>query len=170
MLEGNLGVISDLKQALLQDILTDEKAVKLIANTPNITLPALDLRYKQVVPWKKVPNTVEEATSYVTFEVRIPQVITKATRIYRLDIYVMTNENTMKIDNAEGTRLGIPDRGSRIDILADRIDYLVNDSKRYTFDEMKFISSDTFTPYEKFFGRVISYEIRGWNMGGDKLG
>mgnify|MGYP003289874024 CR=1 FL=1 len=72
MMEGNLGVMSDIKQCLLEDILTDEKTVKLLTDSKDVVLPALDLRYSQVVPWKKVPDTIEEQRTFISFDIRIP--------------------------------------------------------------------------------------------------
>ena len=129
----NYNVVSDIKACLLEDILTDDKAVKLIKHQKNVTLPGLDLRYTQVFPWRKMLGTQEEARTLVTCEVDIPDVVTSATRIYRLKIFVIVPENQMRLDDKAGEMLGIEDRGSKLDVLCDRIDYLINGSKRYTY-------------------------------------
>lgn len=165
----NLGVISDIKQCLLEDILTDEKAVKLITNQAETTLPAMGLRYKQVVPWQKAIGIVEEAKTFVTFEVSIPTFVTDATKLFRLSVHVITHEDLMKVDNAVGKQLEIDDRGDRIDILADRIDYLINGASNYTFDRLKFVSSNVFLVGQSFHGRTMVYEMRGWNRCGDRI-
>ena len=168
-MQENLGIISDIKQCLLEDILTDEKAVKLITNKAQVTLPAMELRYKQVVPWAKVPDTVESVKTFVTFEVSIPSIVTAATCVYRLSVYAMAHEDLMKVDAAVGKQMGILDRGDRIDILSDRISYLINGSRRYTFDVLQLTGSDPFTPCKQFYGRKTTYEIRGWNRIGDRV-
>lgn len=166
----NYNVVSDIKACLLEDILTDDKAVRLIKHQKNVTLPGLDLRYTQVFPWRKMLGTQEEARTLVTCEVDIPDVVTSATRIYRLKIFVIVPENQMRLDDKAGEMLGIEDRGSKLDVLCDRIDYLINGSKRYTYGELLFRGMGEINVPEKFNGKQLIYEIRGWNRAGERLG
>ena len=53
-------VISEVKEQLLKDVLQSELAVKLLTNTSQVSLPAKELRYKQVYPWMKIPRTIED--------------------------------------------------------------------------------------------------------------
>lgn len=163
-------MISDIKARLLEDILTDEKAVKLIENRKDVTLPARSLRYEQVCPWRKMIGTKELAKTYVTCEVSIPEYVTEATRIYRLYVFVIVPENQMKLDDAAGKALDITDRGSKLDVLCDRIDALINGSVRYTYGVLKFVSMSEINVPENFYGKQVVYEIRGWNRTGESLG
>ena len=167
--KDNYGIASDIKSCLLEDILCDKEAVRLIEHKGDVELPAKHLLYEQVVPWMKIPGTIEEAQTYVTCEVTIPRVINKATRIYRLHVFVIVHESQMKIDSAIGKMLNIDDRGSKLDILLDRIDSIISGSRRYTFDELTFVGQDIITTAQKFHGKVNRYEIRGWNMTPERI-
>lgn len=160
----NYSVESDIKSCFIEDILTDDETVRLIEHKGEVELPAKHLLYDQVVPWCKIPGTVEEAKTFVTCEVTVPRVINEATRIYRLHVFVIVHESQMKIDSVAGNVIGTDDRGSKVDILLDRIDSLISGSKRYTFDELKFVGQDLITTAQKFYGKVNRYDIRGWNM------
>lgn len=159
----NYGIESDIKSCLIQDILSDAEAVRLIEHKKDIELPAKHLLYEQVVPWCKAPGTIEDAQTFVTCEVTVPRVINDATRIYRLHVFVIAHESQMKIDSTVGKMIGTNDRGSKVDILLDRIDMLISGSTRYTFDKLTFIGQDMITTAQKFYGKVNRYEIRGWN-------
>ena len=165
----NYGIENDIKSCLLEDILSDSEAVRLIEHKKEIKLPAKHLLYDQVVPWCKVPDTAEEAKTFVTCEVTIPRAINDATRIYRLHVFAIVHQSQMKIDSANASLLGLQQCGSKLDILLDHIDYLISGSKRYTFDELKFVGQDLITVPQNFFGKVNRYEIRGWNMAGEKI-
>jgi len=61
------------------------------------------------------------------------------------------------------------DCGTRIDVLADKIDYLLNGSEEMGFGKMELVTSPPFTPAEKFLGRMLVYHVEGWNRWGEKL-
>lgn len=165
----NYGVESDIKSCLIEDILTDEETVRLIEHKSRVEIPAKHLLYEQVVPWCKVPGTTEEAKTFVACEVTVPRVLNDATRIYRLHVFVIAHESQMKVDSVVGNAIGTNDRGSKVDILLDRIDSLISGSRRYTFDKLTFIGQDLITTPQKFHGKVNRYEIRGWNMTPERI-
>lgn len=169
MPSNNLNVISDMKQTILKALLSDESIVKLIRNTSTVTLPDMPLRYTQVVPWKAVPDTQGEAKTFVTFEVDVIGVTNCAVKDFSLNIYVITHESLMKFDNAVGTALDLPDRGVRTDILADKIDYLLNGSTDFGFGKLELKRSPTFDPIDGYHGRKLEYYVQGWNRYGEKL-
>lgn len=159
-----------MKQKVLEAILSDEDCMRLILNQADVQLPALTARYNQVYPWKRVPNVQEKARTFVTFEVAIGGAANCAVRTYWLNVWCFTHESLMPIGDAVGKQLGIPDRGDRIDILADKIDYLLNGSKDMGFGKLEIVGSDVFRPSnESFVGRNLQYKILGWNRYGEKL-
>ena len=54
-------------------------------------------------------------------------------------------------------------------ILADKLDYLLNGSTDMGFGKLEIVGSDVFRPAERFSGRNIQYIISGWNRYGEKL-
>ena len=163
-------VISEVKEQLLKDVLQSELAVKLLMNTSQVSLPAKELRYKQVYPWMKIPRTVEEAKVFVTFDVTRLAPITGATRVYRLDVWVLIHDSMMVVDKQVADSLGLEDqRGVRTDLLENCIDEIINGSTEYTFDRLEGGESEPFTAADDFKGRHFTYRFRGWNRVGDKV-
>lgn len=168
---NNLNVISDMKQVILRSILSDEDIVKILRNSHNVQVPDIQLRYTQVFPWMRTFETVEEAKSFITFEVAVTRVQNCAVREFELRIYIMTHESLMLMNGQVCGELGLDasDCGTRIDVLADKIDYLINGSEELGFGKIELIASPPFTPAEKFLGRILVYHVEGWNRWGEKL-
>ena len=166
---GNLNVISQIKEKVLRTVLSDEICMKLVLNQPVVPLPALNARYTQVMPWRGVPQTQTETKSFVTFEVGITGPVNSAAREYVLAIYVLCHESLMPIDDKIGKSLGVEDRGTRVDLIADRLDYLINGQTDMGFGKVELKSSNPFEPIDGYVGRSLLYTITGWNRYGDKL-
>jgi len=168
---NNLNVISDMKQVILRSILSDEDVVKLLRDNYDVQTPDMGLRYTQVFPWMRTLDTVEEAKSFVTFEVSVTGIQNCAVREFELRIYIMTHQSLMLINGEVCGNLGLDpsDCGTRIDVLADKIDYLLNGSEEMGFGKMELVTSPPFTPAEKFLGRMLVYHVEGWNRWGEKL-
>lgn len=168
---NNLNVISDMKQVILRKVLSDEDAVKIIRNTYDVQTPDMGLRYTQVFPWLRAFDTVEEAKTYICFEVSVTSVVNCAVREFELRVYIMTHQSLMLMNSevCHSISLDASDSGTRIDVLADKIDYLLNGSEDMGFGKMELVSSPTFSPAEKFLGRVLIYRVDGWNRWGEKL-
>ena len=103
------------KELLLKTFLNDERFVQLITNSEQVTLPAKDLRYKQVFPYGWIGDTVAIAKTFVCFDVDVPQIKTIAVKDCYLYIWVFSHKDLMP------TRDGV-----RVDLLASRIDWLLN--------------------------------------------
>lgn len=166
---GNLNVISQIKEKVLRTVLSDEICMKLVLNQPVVPLPALDARYTQVMPWRGFPQTQTETKSFVSFEVGVSGPVNSAAREYTLAIYVMCHSSLMPIDDRIGRILGIDDRGTRVDLIADRLDYLINGQTDMGFGKVEIQSSTPFEPIDGYIGRNLVYTITGWNRYGDKL-
>lgn len=50
----NLNRIGAMKEKVLESILATQDIVRLIENKKDVVLPAFEIRYKQVFPWKKI--------------------------------------------------------------------------------------------------------------------
>lgn len=166
---GNLNVIGQMKQVILQALLTDEEIMKLILDRPDVELPAFSARYKEVVPWRRVPDTQMDAKTSVAFDITMGKAITSAAKEFTLYIWIMSHDSVMPFGNKEGNRLQIEDRGVRNDILADKIDYLINGSTELGFTKAELIRSELFEPVDGYSGRSMVYSITGWNRYNEQL-
>ena len=61
----NLNRIGAMKEKVLENILATQDIVRLIENKKDVLLPAFEIRYKQVFPWKKILGTQEEAKTFI---------------------------------------------------------------------------------------------------------
>ena len=165
----NLNRASAMKAELLQNILQNEEIMRLVMDTPNVKLPCKEARYTQVFPWKKAIGTQEEARTLICFEVSMSAPLNNATRMYTLTVWVMTHESLMPLDDAVGKRLNITDRGTRVDVLADKIDYLINGSTEFGFERLEIQGSAPFNAGNSFVGRSLHYSVPGWNRYGEKV-
>lgn len=168
---SNLNVISDMKQTVLREILSNEEIVKIVRNSCDVVTPDMELRYTQVYPWAFMPETVEETKVFVTFEVYVPRIINCAVKEFELRIYVMVPHSMMVMDTKVCDSLGLDwnDCGVRTDVLTDKIDYMLNGSEDMGFGKLELKSSQPFSPGEKYAGRMLTYQGDGWNRQGDRL-
>jgi len=170
-MSNNLNVISDMKQTMLRALLSDEDVVKILRNTCDVELPDMGLRYTQVFPWMYVPDTVEETKSYIGMKIKARNQINAAAKVYEMTIYIICHKEHMRMNAAVCEQLGLDttDSGSRVDVLMDKVDCLINGSEEFGFGKVEFVESDEFRPTDKFHGRYITYRVNGWNRWGEKL-
>lgn len=168
---NNLNVISDMKQTVLRALLSNADVVKILRNRCNVITPDMGLRYTQVFPWMYVPETVEETKTYIGMKVKTRHPHNGAARVFELTIYVMCHKELMRMNSEVCGQLGLDaeDSGSRVDVLMDKIDYILNGSEEMGFGKMQLIDSDEYKPSEKFHGRYMIYQVDGWNRWGEKL-
>ena len=168
---GNLNVISAMKQTVLRALLSDEEIVKILRNSNEVCVPDMGLRYTQIFPWMYVPETVEKANSFIGMRIRARNPVNAAAKTYELTIYVMCHKEHMRMnrDVCEALGLDVKDSGSKVDVLADKIDFLLNGSTDMGFSKLELVDSDEFKPAEKHHGRYITYRVTGWNRYGNKL-
>lgn len=167
----NLNVISAMKQTVLRAVLSNEEIVRILRNRFDVTVPDMSLRYTQVFPWMYVPETVEETKSYIGMRIRAKTPVNAAAKIFELTIYVMCHKEHMRMNREVCEILGLDtkDSGSRVDVLADKIDLLLNGAEDMGFSKLELVDSDEFKPAEKFHGRYITYRVTGWNRWGERL-
>lgn len=96
------------------------------------------MRYTRIVPWKKKMDTQMDAQSIVAFDIVPGHAVNPAVREYTLYVWVMVHDSLMVFDDVAGRRLQMRDRGTRLDILADKVDYLLNGDEGLGFGELQF--------------------------------
>lgn len=153
-----LDEITTKKENLLKTFLTDQTFVDLVSGEEGKELPALDLRYEQVFPYAWLNDTVDVAKTFVCFEVDVPSISTIAVKNCYLYVWVFSHEKMMRTPN-----------GVRVDLLANRIDELLNGHTEYGFGKMKLESCLRIAPNDDYYGRVLKYSVQDWNRFGEKL-
>lgn len=132
---NNLNEVSEMKLRIMNKLMMNEEVMKIVENKPSVKLPNTKMRYSQIVPWKKKMDTQTDAQCIIAFEVNPGAARNPAVREYVLYVWVMVHDSLMVFDKEQADYLGLRDRGTRLDVLTDKVDYLLNGSSDLGFGE-----------------------------------
>ena len=142
----------DYKNQLVNDLLTNETIVKLI-NESNTLEDADSLVYSQVFPYEYVPETVQDARTFICCEVDIQRAFNKTFLSPTLYVWVFTHKSLMRL----------PEGGVRVDKLCSEICKEINGSRDYGLGELDLYSCKRFAPMTDFQGKVMLFEAKDFN-------
>lgn len=148
-----LNDVYDYKNQLIEDMMTDEEIVNLIR--PGTSLEdAKDLIYTQVFPFDYVPDTTEEAKTYVCCEVNVKKSLGSKT-YYAPTIYIwtFTHKSLMRL----------PEGGTRIDRICSRVNELINGSYMYGLGKLDFMTASHFSLMMDYNGKFMTFEATEFN-------
>lgn len=166
---NNLNEVSEMKLQIMNLLMMNQDIMMIVEDKAEIQLPNLQMRYTQIVPWKKKMDTQLDAQSIIAFEINPGEALNPAVRKYVLYIWVMVHDSLMVFDKAVGERLGLSDRGTRLDVLAAKVDHLINGSESLGFGEVEAKGAPLVDVSDYYHGRMLTYEVKGWNRHGDKI-
>lgn len=152
VLEG-LELLFDYKNQLMDDLLTDDIVRHLMSDDHSADLKPEELIYSQAFPYEFVPETVEDAKTFICSEVDITGVDNKTFLRPTLYIWVFTHKSKVRLK--EG--------GLRIDKLTSRITKLLNGSHMYGLGELSLASARRFSPIANYQGRTLTFTARDFN-------
>lgn len=99
---ANSTLITDLKQAVIKEIINDESFFYAI-NSPDITdIDCADeLVYTHIFPYHQNPETIEKVITFLTIQVHIPKPYdrNKTWVVPKLEIWVFSHHSHMKVNN-----------------------------------------------------------------------
>lgn len=150
--------LTERKQLLFETILSDRECVNLLTNSEDHPLPALDLRYTQVFPYAWIDDTIQDAKTFLCFDLDVPRISNIAVKSVNLYIWMFSHKSLMP------TRFGI-----RTDLLASRVDTLLNGSTEFGFGKLSLSSVTRLSPNTDYYGRALKYTVLDWNRFGTKL-
>lgn len=159
----NLSELSEYKQNLLTLFMTDPRIVSVLKNEKAEKLPAIDLRYKQIYPWKQVVGTSEEAKTFITFNISVPDCPTIAVADFYLYIWVFSHESLMPFDKQVAEKTGVDMRGTRDDVLCHLITEALNGDTTYGFGKLSLKKSDFFDAGPGYAGRYLIFHVQDHN-------
>ena len=142
------------KNQVMEDLLTDEKIVKLIDDTVSLE-DAGSLVYTKVFPYEYVPETSEHGFTYICCDVDLIKTdgVTRTTYTPRLYIWVFTHKSLLRL----------PEGGVRTDALVCEIAKKLSGSREYGMGELDLISVRRFAPMMDYNGKAMVFEAREWN-------
>lgn len=142
----------DYKNKLMEDLLTNKNIVNLLDS--NVELDdAYKLAYSQVFPYEYIPETVEEAKTFICFDVDIQESINKTFLLPTLYIWVFSHKS----------KLRLPEGGVQTDKLVSEIANAINGSRFYGLGELDLYSVKRFAPVTDYQGKVMMFRAKEFN-------
>lgn len=142
----------DYKNQLMDDLLTDEKIVKLINENVDIK-DAGSLVYTQVFPYEYVPETVEHGLTFICSDVDITAAPNKTYYEPTLYVWIFTHKSLLRL----------PEGGVRTDKLAHEVAKKLNGSRFYGLGELSLRSVKRFAPMMDYQGKVLVFDAKDFN-------
>lgn len=142
----------DYKNKLMEDLLTNPEIVKLLDNSVELK-NAKQLAYTHVFPYEYIPDTVEEAKTFICFDVDVQESINKTFLSPTLYIWVFSHKSKLRL--LEG--------GVQTDKLASEIAKAINGSRFYGLGELDLYSVKRFTPVTDYQGKVMTFHAKEFN-------
>lgn len=142
------------KEQVMEDLLTEEKIVKLIdAEVP--LDQAKKLVYTRVFPYEYVPGTAEHGITYICCDVDLVKEETQNKTTYSptLYIWVFTHRSLLRL----------PEGGVRTDALVCEIARKLNGSREYGIGELELVAVKRFAPMTDYQGKAMIFKAREWN-------
>ena len=142
----------DYKNKLMEDLLTNKNIVNLLDS--NVELDDVyKLAYSQVFPYEYIPETVEEAKTFICFDVDIQESINKTFLLPTLYIWVFSHKS----------KLRLPEGGVQTDKLVSEIANAINGSRFYGLGELDLYSVKRFAPVTDYQGKVMLFRAKEFN-------
>lgn len=148
----------DYKNRFMKELCCNKDIVTLITDKGDSKVPNHTLAYSQVFPYEFVPETVDNGQTFVCFDVDIAEVLNKTFYVPVMYVWIFTHKSKMRL--SEG--------GIRIDILASKINELLNGSRFYGLGELSLKQVGRFSPITDYQGRVLTYYAKDFNRNGSK--
>ncbi len=140
------------KNQLMEDLLTEERIVKLINDDVSVD-DAAELVYTQVFPYEYVPDTVEHGKTFVCADVDITSAPNSTLYYPTLYIWIFTHKSLLRL----------PEGGVRTDKLAHEIAKKINGSRYYGLGELDLRSVKRFAPMTDYQGKVLIFDAEDFN-------
>lgn len=176
---GFMSEIPVIKNNILSRLLNDEILMKLVADTADIKLPALQLRYKQVFPYLYTIETTTDAKTFIIFDTYVESHKDFSSRQHpgivdvTIEVFAVCHDSLSMVDDAVAKRLGFTDenlRGYRVDLMCMRIDELLNGTELSSFGKFVFDEQTILDPLATdYHGKCSVYTALNANRYGGAL-
>ncbi len=143
----------DYKNLLMKDLCSNPNVVQKVTGNKDAVVPNYDLPYSQIFPFEYVPETVNDARTFICFDTDIVSVPNKTIYVPVIYLWVFTHKS----------RLRDKDGGCLLDNLAVSINDMLNGSRYYGLGELKLDSVRRFVPITDYLGRVLTYYAKDFN-------
>ena len=147
---ANLEGLTRYKETLMKAICTSTKIVDLVKCSGEESLGGRQMMYHRVFPYWYVPDTSEDAQTFICFDVDVGSARSEILNKMIIKVYVMCHQDIMRLSNGGGMR---------IDVLASEIDKIMNGSTKFGLGKCELQSVTGFAPATKYYGREMRYVV-----------
>ena len=154
---GKTSPITRYKSKLMSSIINSPELIALVNDSyieDGEIIDANDLVYKQIFPFYYIPDTQTETLSYVIMKVNGLGVSGKIYNKAEVYICVMSHQDIMKVEDANGTR---------IDLMGEIIEDLFNGRDDFGFGEMELKSNAEININTTYRGRELRFFVEDFN-------
>lgn len=142
------------KNELMKIFCSNEKIVHLVSDSDAAPVPNYDLGYSQIYPFEFIPETIDEAQTFICFDVDIAEVQSKTYYTPVVYVWIFTHKSKLRLPDSKGLRL---------DNLAVEINKELNGSRYFGLGELKLHSINRFSPIQDYQGRVLTFYAVDFN-------
>lgn len=143
----------DYKNLLMKHLCCDAEVVKTVTGNDDAVVPNHDLPYYQIFPFEYIPETVNDAKTFICFDMDIVSVPNKT--VYIPVIYVWVCAHKSQLRAKEG--------GCTLDKMAVAVNRLLNGNRYYGLGKLKLDSVRRFQPITDYYGRALTFYSKDFN-------
>ena len=143
----------DYKDRLMMDLCSNEEIVKLLTGEEHPTVPNRDLPYTQIYPFQFIPETENNARTFICFDVDILKAPNKTFYNPVIYIWVLAHKSKMRTKG----------KGCLTDAITCEIDHMLNGNRNYGQGELELGPVDRFIPTTDYLGREMVYFTQDFN-------
>lgn len=140
----------DYKNRLVYDLLSNDVIVSIISSGCNIDKPE-HLVYKRIFPYEYIPETIEEAGTYICCDVDIQKSHGKTFLEPVIYVWVFTHKSQLR-NNEDG--------GVITDKLVSEIAKSINGSRFYGLGELDLYAVRRFAPVADYQGKMMTFNAK----------
>lgn len=144
----------DYKNRLMRDLITNEKVVSLVDDSIKNIGEAYDkLAFKRIFPFDYIPETIEDAGTYICFDVDIQKTPNKTFMTPTIYVWLFSHKSLLRH----------PEGGVRTDRLASAIAEAINGSRYYGLGELDLQSVRRYAPIADYQGKMMMFVASDFN-------
>ena len=143
----------DYKNLLMKDLCCNERIVQLVTGNKDAAVPNHKLPYTQIFGYEFVPETVDDAKTFICFDMDIQSVPNNTYYIPVIYVWVFAHKS----------RLRLPEGGLLLDELSSEITKMLNGSRFFGLGHLKLYSTQRFEPITDYLGRALTFSAVDFN-------
>jgi hypothetical protein len=144
----------DYKNQFAEDLLTDRGIVSLITDEQDPDMSKTgELMYTRVLPFEYLPETIEQAGTYIFCEVEAQRMTERTYFNPVLYIWILSHKS----------KLRLPEGGVRTDKLVTEIAKKMNGSRKYGLGELELYAVRRFSPLADYNGKMMTFHAKEFN-------